>query len=212
MGERIQKLRKAGGSIKALLVFPVAVCGALLAGESTPATPTTSGRELCMPARDVPGVGNFAKISDVLYRGEQPTATGFAELKKRGIKTIINLRSFHSDRSEMKGNGLNYLHIYCKAWHPEDEDVVTFLQVVKDPAHQPVFVHCQHGADRTGMMVAAYRIMEQGWSVEDAAKETHNFGFHKMFKDIQKYLKEFDRERLLKRVESTPPEKVELVK
>ncbi|HYG78170.1 MAG TPA: dual specificity protein phosphatase family protein [Planctomycetota bacterium] len=195
--------------IQALLVLNAALCCALVAGE---AAPEKAVRELAVPRKDVPGVGNFAKISDCLYRGEQPTAEGFAQLKKMGVKTIVNLRSFHSDRSKLKGYGLQYVHIYCKAWHPEDEDVLAFLKVMQDPANHPVFVHCQHGADRTGMMVAAYRILEQNWPVEDAAKETHNFGFHKMFKDIQKYLLQFDRERMAKLLENEPSPQIDIVK
>jgi protein tyrosine/serine phosphatase len=192
--------------ISFLLTLSLTVC---FAEEPKPAGPA---RELLTPRKDVPGVDNFAKISDGLYRGAQPTKEGFAELKKMGIKTVVNLRSFHSDRDEMKGTGLQYLHIYCKAWHPEDEDVLKFLKLINDPANQPVFVHCQHGADRTGMMVASYRIIEQGWNPDDAAKETHNFGFHKMFKDIQKYLKDFNRERMLKLLSQIAPPDVDVVK
>lgn len=179
---------------------------------ATQAEDKPAARELLMPRKDVPGVGNFAKISDVLYRGEQPTAEGMAELKKMGIKTVVNLREFHSDRDELKGTGLQYVHINCKAWHPEEEDVLAFLKVVTDPANQPVFVHCQHGADRTGMMCASYRIVEQGWPVEDAAKETHNFGFHKIFSDIQKFLLAFKAEEMKKKLEAAPMPKIDVVK
>ena len=183
------------------------------APEKTPAlTATEPVRELIKPRSDVAGVENFAKVSDVLYRGAQPTAEGFAQLKKMGVKTIVNLRSFSSDRSELKGTDLQYVHIYCKAWHPEDEDVIKFLKVIKDPKNHPVFVHCLHGADRTGMMVASYRIMEQGWPVDEAAKETHNFGFHKVFGDIQKYLKNFDLQKMTPLVEKASMPKIDVVK
>ncbi|MCY3023347.1 MAG: dual specificity protein phosphatase family protein [Planctomycetota bacterium] len=178
-------------------------------GEEAKATPA---REPLTPRNDLPGLTNYAKVSDALHRGAQPTAEGFAELKKMGIKTVVNLRSFNSDRDELEGLGLQYVHIYCKAWHPEDEDVVKFLQVLKDPKNHPVFVHCQHGSDRTGMMVASYRIVEQGWSVEDAAKELERFGFHKLWTEIAKYLKSFDKDTMLKQVEAAKPVKVEVVK
>lgn len=180
------------------------------ANEAKPAEPAS--REPLQPRNDVAGVENFAKISDGLYRGAQPTPEGFAQLKKMGIKTIVNLRSFNSDRSEMKGTELQYVHIYCKAWHPEDEDVVKFLKVMQEPKNLPVFVHCQHGADRTGMMVAVYRILHQGWPADEAAKETHNFGFHKIFRDIQKYLKNFDAEKMKALVEKTEAPKIDVVK
>lgn len=111
---------------------------------------------------ELPGAGNFWKVSDDLYRGEQPTAEGFREIEKMGIKTDVNLRSFNSDRAELEGTNLDYVHIWSKAWHAEDEDVIAFLKVVADPETHPVFVHCQHGSDRTGMMVAVYRISCRG--------------------------------------------------
>ena len=40
-----------------------------------------------------------------------------------------------------------------------------------DPAKRPVFVHCKHGADRTGTMVAFYRILFEGWSKDEAIRE-----------------------------------------
>jgi len=199
--------------MKSITACVLALLGAAACAEdAAPGPAEPPGRELLMPRDDVPGVGNFAKVSDVLFRGEQPTAEGMAELKKMGIKTVINLRAFHSDRDELKGTGLNYVHIYCKAWHPEEEDVLAFLKVVSDPKYQPVFVHCQHGADRTGMMCASYRIVKAGWAATDAAKETHNFGFHQIFKDIQKYLLTMKAEAMEKLLESTPLPKIDVVK
>jgi tyrosine-protein phosphatase SIW14 len=172
--------------------------------------PATSQVVLLTP-QNIPGVENFAKVSDGLYRGAQPTAEGFAELKKRGIKTVVNLRSFHSDRDKLKGLGLQYANIDCKAWHPEEEDVIKFLKIVLDPTNQPVFVHCQHGADRTGYMVASYRIVEQGWSTDDAIKEIHNFGFHTVWKDIPKYLQDMNVQTIKRKVEAAPAPKLELI-
>ncbi len=101
------------------------------------------------------------KVADEVYRGAQPTTQGFQELYKMGIKTVVNLRFRHSDLDELGKIGLAYIEIPMNAWHPKDEDVVKFLQIVTDPEKVPVFVHCQHGADRTGVMVASYRIIVQ---------------------------------------------------
>ncbi len=108
------------------------------------------------------GVPNLHKISDSLYRSAQPSAAGMKNLKTMGIETIVNLRSFHSDRAEIGDTGLAYEHIYMKAWHPEEEDAVRFLQIVTNPKRGPVLVHCQHGADRTGTMCALYRVVGAG--------------------------------------------------
>jgi len=78
--------------------------------------------------------------------------------------------------------------------------VVRFLRFVTDEKRQPVFVHCQHGADRTGMMTAIYRVVVEGWSKEDAVAEMTEggFGFHSIWKDLVDYVREVDVERLRK--------------
>ena len=138
---------------------------------------------------------NFHRVSDALYRGAQPTsAEGFRHLQEMGIKTVVNLRSAHSDRKLLAGTDLAYESIDMKAWHAEDEDVVRFLKIVTDPDRQPVFVHCQHGADRTGTMCAIYRIVVQGWDKEDAIREMTQggFGYHPIWTNLPKYLRTLD--------------------
>ena len=111
-----------------------------------------------------------------------------------GIETIVNLRSFHSDRDEIADTGLAYEHIYMKAWHPEEKEVVRFLQIVSNPKRTPVLVHCQHGADRTGTMSAVYRIVVQGWSKEDAIKEMVDggFNFHGVWQNLKDWIDQLD--------------------
>jgi len=134
---------------------------------------------------------NFAKVSEVLYRGAQPDREGFKELLNMGIETIINLRHFHFDEVFIEGLGFKYIHIPCHAWHPENEDVSKFLEIFKWRAYLPVFLHCQHGADRTGTMVAIYRIVVQGWSYKDAIAELPKFGMHKIWLGIKPFIKKY---------------------
>lgn len=178
------------------------------------ATVTLSGfsAEQLMPMKDLPGLNNFAKISEILYRGAQPEAPGFAELKKMGVKTVISLRANHGDIGLMKGLGLQYIRIPINIWNMEDEDVVKFLKVVTDPKNQPVFVHCQHGSDRTGTMVAIYRIYVQGWTLEEAMKELPAFGFHEIWKNLPIYLQKLDLKKIRKQVESAKAPKIKLIK
>ena len=156
------------------------------------------------------GILNFAKVSDALYRGGQPDAQGFAELKKMGVKTVVSLRTFDVDASRLKGLGLKYLHVSFKAPHPEDEDVIAFLQAVSDPANHPVFVHCRRGTDRTGMMVAVYRMVVKGWSREQALAEMRRMGFNEVWDAISDYIEELDVASLRKRLREAdaPPIKV----
>jgi len=149
----------------------------------------------------VKGVPNLHKVSDSLYRSAQPSAEGMANLKAIGIETIVNLRSFHSDRDEIGNSGLAYEHIYMKAWHPEEEDTVRFLQIVTNLKRTPVLVHCQHGADRTGIMCALYRVAVQGWKKEEAIREMTQggFGFHEIWKNLPSWFENLDIEAIKKK-------------
>lgn len=150
-----------------------------------------------------PGLPNFHQVSATLFRGAQPTEEGIKELKNMGIKTIINLRSFHSDRDEIGNIEINYEHIYFKAWHVEDKEIIRFLKIVTNPERTPVFVHCQHGADRTGTMCAVYRIVVEGWSKEEAIKEMTEggFGYHSIWKNLINFIKKLDIEMIKKQAE-----------
>ena len=145
-----------------------------------------------------PGLPNLHKVSDDLYRGAQPKAEGISELKKMGVRTIVNFRKLHSDRDEIGDVEIGYEHIGMNPWNPEEEDVVEFLKIVTDPGRLPVFVHCRHGADRTGLMVAIYRVAVEGWTKEDASSEMREggFGFHEIWRGIPKFLRKLDVERM----------------
>ena len=158
---------------------------------------SASSHEWAVPIQK-PGLPNLHHVSDDLFRGAQPNAEGFGQLQAMGVKTIINLRFFHSDRELITGTNLDYEEIPMNTWHAEDEDVVRFLTLVSDKGRAPFFIHCQHGADRTGMMCAVYRIVIQGWTRDEAIKEmtSGKFGFHEIWSNLVAYLQEFDLEKM----------------
>ena len=140
------------------------------------------------------GLGNFHRVTANLYRGAQPTAEGMRTLEAMGVKTVVNLRGFHPDAGKAAGTKLALERISFQTWHAEDEDVLRFLQIVMARKNQPVFVHCLHGSDRTGMMIAIYRIVVQGRSKAEAIKEMTgpDFGFHPMWKNLVAYVEKLD--------------------
>ena len=88
-----------------------------------------------------------------------------------------------------------------KTWHPEEKEIVRFLQIVTDPRRQPVLVHCQHGADRTGTMCALYRVAVQGWTKGEAIREMTDggYGFHSTWKNLIQWVRDLDVEQIKKR-------------
>jgi protein tyrosine/serine phosphatase len=172
---------------------------------------------------NITGVDNFAEVSPHLYRGAQPTAPGYAELKKRGIKTVIDLRDQHGDDhmdpSFVRDAALLkpsapwcYCHIRETAFHAAEEKTAHVLKVMTGPENWPVYVHCWHGSDRTGTSVAAYRMVVQGWTNAQAIEELHRFGFHTAIcGDLLKYLEAFDAARMRNRLLHTPMPHVVLI-
>ena len=145
-----------------------------------------------------PGLPNLHKVDDGLYRGAQPTARGVKELEKLGVRTIVNLRSSHSDEKIVAGSNLTLAHIPMNTWAVDEKDVVRFLRVVTDKDRRPVFVHCQHGADRTGAMCAAYRLAVDGWSKRQAIDEMTKggFGFHSIWRNLPKLIEKLHVEQI----------------
>jgi protein tyrosine/serine phosphatase len=120
---------------------------------------------------------NLYQVSDSVFRSEQPDGTGFAWVGQKGIRSILNLREKHTDKDlEGKTELVNY-SIQMRASRFTDQEVIEALRVLKE-APKPILVHCQHGADRTGVIIAMYRIVFQGWSKEKAIEEMENGGFH----------------------------------
>jgi tyrosine-protein phosphatase SIW14 len=145
-----------------------------------------------------PGLPNFCKVSDDLYRGAQPTATGIVQLKNMGIKTIIDLRALHSDKDLIGNTDIGYEYIGVQAWSITENDIIKFLKIVTDKEKTPVFVHCQRGADRTGFMVAVYRVAVCGWSKDAAIDEmTHGgYEFSPLWGNLVDNLKKLDVEKI----------------
>jgi tyrosine-protein phosphatase SIW14 len=140
----------------------------------------------------ITGIHNAGKISSVLFRGNQPQAPAFAELKKVGITTIVDLRAEDTgkiqwERKQAESVGLRFVHIPVGGWSsPTDDQVLQFLSLFRGDSNQKVFVHCHFGNDRTGVFVATYRIAIDHWRAEQALKEMYFFGFRGLWHPAMK--------------------------
>lgn len=142
---------------------------------------------------------NFHKVTDTLYRGAQPTAIGLVDLElDHGIHTVVNLRHFHCDLWMSEPNTMGYFSIPMDTWHVERADAALFLRIATGERTTPVFVHCAHGSDRTGTMVALYRICVMGWSKDQAIEEMveGGFGFHGIWQNLKLFINRMDTDKL----------------
>ena len=141
----------------------------------------------------VDGVGNFQQVNDHVYRGAQPTREGFSKLNNLGIKLVVDLRE-PGDRSVLENKivtaaGMQYISVpmYGMAT-PKNESVQKVLALLEDNSTGPVFVHCKRGADRTGGVIACYRIEHDGWKNDKALVEARSMGMSWFEKAIQSYV------------------------
>jgi protein tyrosine phosphatase (PTP) superfamily phosphohydrolase (DUF442 family) len=135
----------------------------------------------------VPGADleNIYRIDSLLYRSEQPDADDFIALEDYGIREVLNLRNYHNDNDEAEDTNLKLHRIATRAGKITVDELTDALRIIKN-SKGPILVHCWHGSDRTGAVVAMYRIVFQGVSKRDAIVEMTNggFGFHAMFDNI----------------------------
>jgi tyrosine-protein phosphatase SIW14 len=144
-------------------------------------------------AADVQGVGNFHQINERLYRGAQPSNAGFQNLAKLGIKTVIDLREAGSrvdaEKAVVEKAGMRYISIPFSGFGaPSDRQVSQVLALFDDPSAGPVFVHCRRGADRTGTVIACYRMLHDHWNNRDALAEAKAAGMSWLERAMQGYV------------------------
>ena len=140
---------------------------------------------------------NFQKVDDHVYRGAQPTDSGFKDLAQLGIKTVVDLRDIgeHSQADEQKivtDLGMRYVNIPMHGMSsPKDDQVAAVEALFNETAGGPVFVHCKRGADRTGMVIAVYRISHDQWENKKALSEAKSRGMSFFARSLQHYVMDY---------------------
>jgi len=140
-------------------------------------------------------IKNFHEIHQGLYRGGRPEQAGVQFLARQGFKTIVNIdNNKNEDTKEAhyaKATGVKYYSIPLSAWStPKDQDIAKILGLMEDPNNYPLYIHCHHGRDRTGLVVALHRVFHDGWLPESAYEEMYNLGFRWFFYKLSGYFKD----------------------
>src|SRR4051812_16561999 len=146
-----------------------------------------------LPASE--GILNFAKVNEVLYRGAQPDEAGIEHLSRLGVKTIINLRmaddSWKEEEAKAVSHGILYTNVpFHGMGRPTDEQVKQVLGLI-ETLPSPVFIHCRHGCDRTGTIVACYRIKHDQWTLTKALTEANHYGLSVFERGMKRFILDF---------------------
>jgi protein tyrosine/serine phosphatase len=116
--------------------------------------------------------------SQNILRGGQPDAKGFIYLKSLGITNIIKLNLEDNEDAEATALGMTVVYIPINTYDQVIHLEKWKFEVAVIAITPNTFIHCAHGQDRTGLVVAGYR-MANGMSKADAEKEMLANGFHK---------------------------------
>ncbi len=171
---------------RAALLFALFLCGLPLLGGSAPGSRPA---DWACPVEGT-SVENLYRVEEGLYRSAQPTAAGFRELAALGIRAILDVAGGDGDQNVVRDASVKLFHVPMSAWGLRDDRVFEALRILADPENRPLLIHCRHGADRTGAIVALYRVVVQGWSKEEAVREMNEGGYHHSFlwKNLDNYV------------------------
>jgi protein tyrosine/serine phosphatase len=152
----------------------------------------------CLPVwagSQAPTIRNFHQVNEHIYRGGQPEGRHWQDLAAMGVKTVLDLRrpGEHSTDEEaraVKAAGMEYVNLPMEGIvAPKEEHVAKALELLNSDA--PVFVHCKEGKDRTGTVIALYRISHDGWDNHKAQKEANSYGMHWFERGMKRYIRDY---------------------
>ena len=144
----------------------------------------------------VPGINNFYQVDEHVYRGAQPTSEGLVYLAKMGVTTILDLRE-KGERSRQEAElvtslGMRYVNVPMTGlFPPTSSEITRILVLLEAPNAGAVFVHCMRGADRTGAVIAAYRIDHDHWDNGRALNEAMSLGMSFFQLPRQNFIRKF---------------------
>ena len=192
-------LSSATAKLRTLIVLG----GLLLVFGAAPVTRAANAKNAERAAKASPakasitGIDNFGQVDAHLYRGAQPQPAAYAELKTLGIDTIVRFnpegQDMAAEKSQVESLGMKFVSLpWSGLGEPTREQVVSFLSLLRDNPDAKIFVHCRLGADRTGVMVALYRLTFSRWDAARAVAEMHAFHYHHLLlPHLQRYVQSF---------------------
>jgi protein tyrosine/serine phosphatase len=179
---------------------PLFLLGAvLLCGLAGPAHATEATLRPAEWATEIDRAANLYRITPTFFRSAKLKPSDVKRAKSLGIKTVVSLRNFHSDTKVLKGSGITMVQIKINTWDLKDAQIVAALKAIRAAEKEgPVLLHCLHGADRTGLVTAMYRMLYQGWTKEQAMLELRNggYGFHTIWTNIERYVRDVDLDKI----------------
>jgi len=143
------------------------------------------------------GLPNFKIVNDRILRGGQPSDDGFKKLAERGVKTVVDLRwinehSIPHEKEIVEADGMRFISVPMKGLSaPTQEQMTKVLSILEDSNSWPVFIHCRRGSDRTGTVLACYRISHDHWQNQKALEEAKAYGLSSFERAMRSFIQHF---------------------
>lgn len=137
------------------------------------------------------------RLTPEVYRGHQPSVRGIFTLASMGVKSVLDLTSRDTKRAEAGWcftNGLTYLRFPMSGTQPPTLTTLSNALTLIDSLPKPVFIHCKYGADRTGVVIACWRV-KQGWTAERALAEARDYGLSPFLRDWPDAVRSFAKQQ-----------------
>jgi uncharacterized protein (TIGR01244 family) len=141
-------------------------------------------------------------LTDSVATGGQPTEQAFSKLAANGFRSVLNLRTaaegvdLEKERASVERSGMRYIHIPINGSAPRTEQADEFIRAVKDKANHPMLIHCG-SANRVGAFMMIYRVVEQGWSEEQALEEAVRIGLRS--EELKKFARSYIAQQKVKK-------------
>lgn len=141
-------------------------------------------------------VRNFGQVNERLYRGAAPSGAALQELQSLGVKLVIDLRE-PGEKTEVEQSlaeklGMHYINVPLRATAaPTQDQIEHVLSLLSENAADPIFVHCRRGKDRTGTVIACYRIQHDGWTNRKAQVEANEYGMSGVERGMRSFIMHF---------------------
>ncbi len=168
------------------LLFPI------FSEAESPSATLPEGARVSEKVFGLRGLDNVGRVAPGIFRGAQPGAEGYATLKEMGIKSVVNLRTRHPETEAVESAGMKSIEIPIGMLSGVNEEIIRkAVDAISNPENQPVYVHCALGEDRTGVVVAVYRMEVEGWSMDDAVAEMQDFGFNDVWIHLRRFINSY---------------------
>lgn len=143
-----------------------------------------------------PHVHNFGEINGHIYRGAAPSPVALQELRALGVKVILDLRlageGAEAESLEVRKLGMKYINVPLSAWSaPTQAQIEHIFPLLFHSDTEPVFIHCRRGKDRTGAVLACYRIQHDNWNNRRALEEANSYGMSRLERSMRAFVLQF---------------------